>query len=107
MDQLTFFGLFAVTLMLIFYALEDRSPWFILAFATACGLGSAYGFLQRAWPFEYAAILGNDDLAFCQRSPAFISQRHACEQQDLLSLVRGLDDNSRLRQFIALSRTPT
>lgn len=45
------FGLFAVTAMLIFYAMEYRSPWFILAFAGACALGSIYGFLQGAWPF--------------------------------------------------------
>ena len=51
MDALTLFGLLAVSLMLIFYALEDRSPWYILAFAVACALGSAYGFLQGAWPF--------------------------------------------------------
>ncbi len=51
MDHLTLFGLLAVTAMLIFYALEDRSPWFILAFAGACVLASIYGFLQRAWPF--------------------------------------------------------
>lgn len=51
MSLLTFFGLVAVSLMLIFYALEARSPWFILAFAGACALGSAYGFLQGAWPF--------------------------------------------------------
>jgi hypothetical protein len=51
MDALTIFGLFAVTAMLVFYALEKRSPWFILAFAGACALGSAYGFLQGAWPF--------------------------------------------------------
>jgi hypothetical protein len=51
MDQLTLFGLLAVTAMLIFYALEDRSPWFTLAFAGACALGSIYGFLQGAWPF--------------------------------------------------------
>ncbi|VIO75760.1 hypothetical protein CI1B_60880 [Bradyrhizobium ivorense] len=51
MDALTLFGLFAVTLMLVCYAAEDRSPWFILAFAVACALGSAYGFLQGAWPF--------------------------------------------------------
>jgi hypothetical protein len=51
MDSLTAFGLFAVTAMLVTYALEDRSPWFILAFAVACWLGSAYGFLQGAWPF--------------------------------------------------------
>jgi hypothetical protein len=37
--------------MLVSYALEDRSPWFILGFAGACGLGSLYGFLQGAWPF--------------------------------------------------------
>jgi hypothetical protein len=40
-----------IVAMLIFYALEDRSPWYILAFAAACGLGSAYGFLQGSWPF--------------------------------------------------------
>ena len=46
-----FFGLFAVTAMLVCYALEARSRWFILAFAGACALGSLYGFLQGAWPF--------------------------------------------------------
>jgi hypothetical protein len=51
MDALTIFGLVAVTLMLVTYALEQRSPLYILAFAGACGLGSAYGFLQGAWPF--------------------------------------------------------
>ena len=51
MDALTAFGLLAVTAMLVFYALEDRSPWLILAFAGACALGSVYGFLQGAWPF--------------------------------------------------------
>ena len=51
MTPLTLFGLFAVTAMLIFYALEARSRWFILAFAGACVLGSVYGFLQGAWPF--------------------------------------------------------
>lgn len=51
MDPLTLFGLLAVTAMLVTYALEARSPWFVLAFAGACLLGSAYGFLQGAWPF--------------------------------------------------------
>jgi hypothetical protein len=51
MTPLTIFGLFAVTAMLVCYALESRSRWFILAFAGACMLGSAYGFLQGAWPF--------------------------------------------------------
>lgn len=51
MDALTLFGLFAVTAMLAFYAVEHRSRWFILAFAGACVLASAYGFLSGAWPF--------------------------------------------------------
>jgi len=50
-DWLTAFGLFAVSAMLICYTHEDRSPWFVLAFAGSCALGSAYGFLQGAWPF--------------------------------------------------------
>ena len=56
------------------YALEERSHWFILAFAGACALGSAYGFLQGAWPFGLVEaiwagvalrrwISGGDDLA--------------------------------------------
>lgn len=54
MDRLTFFGLFSVTAMLVCYALEARSRWFVLGFAVACGLGSLYGFLQGAWPFGIA-----------------------------------------------------
>ena len=51
MNLLTAFGLFAVSAMLVCYALEQRSRWWTLAFAGACLLGSAYGFLQGAWPF--------------------------------------------------------
>ena len=51
MNALTWFGLFAVVAMLVCYALEERSPYFILGFAVACALGSVYGFLQGAWPF--------------------------------------------------------
>jgi hypothetical protein len=51
MDALTLFGLLAVSLMMVFYALESRSPWYVLAFSGACALASVYGFLQGAWPF--------------------------------------------------------
>jgi len=51
LDTLSLFGLFAVSAMLVFYALEERSQWFVLAFAGACAMGSTYGFLQGAWPF--------------------------------------------------------
>jgi hypothetical protein len=50
-DRLTAFGLGAVSLMLICYALEGRSRWWTLGFAGACLMGSTYGFLQGAWPF--------------------------------------------------------
>ena len=51
MDALTLFGLTAVTAMLVCYGLEDRSAWYVLAFAASCALASVYGFLQGAWPF--------------------------------------------------------
>lgn len=51
LDALSLFGLAAVTAMLVCYALEDRDPRYTLAFAFACAAGSAYGFLQGAWPF--------------------------------------------------------
>ena len=41
-DCLTFFGLVAVTLMLVFYWLEPRNRHYILAFAGACLLASAF-----------------------------------------------------------------
>ena len=51
MDRLTLFGVAVVTSMVVFYALEHRSRWFVLAFAASCALASVYGFLQGAWPF--------------------------------------------------------
>ena len=51
MNALTAFGLFAVSAMLVCYALDSRSHWWTLGFAGACMLGSTYGFLQGAWPF--------------------------------------------------------
>lgn len=55
--MLTAFGLFSVTAMLVCYALDERSHWWTLGFAGACALGSAYGFLQGAWPFGLVEIV--------------------------------------------------
>lgn len=57
MTLLTAFGALAVTSMLIFYALEARSPTFVLAFAVACLASSTYGFLQGAWPFGVVELV--------------------------------------------------
>ena len=43
--------------MMLCYALERRSRWFVLGFACACVLGSIYGFLQGAWPFGVVEAL--------------------------------------------------
>ena len=51
MPELSGLVLVAVAAMFVCYAFEDRSPWFVLAFAGACALASARGFLQGAWPF--------------------------------------------------------
>lgn len=57
MDSLTLFGALSVGAMLVFYALEVRSAWFVLAFAGACLASSAYGFLQGAWPFGVVELI--------------------------------------------------
>ena len=60
MTLLSAFGLFAVSLMLVTYALESRSNWYVLAFAVACALGSVYGFLQGAWPSAWLKECGRE-----------------------------------------------
>lgn len=47
MNKLTAFGLVAVTVMVVCYALEERSPWFILAFASLilAGIGLCKHFI--------------------------------------------------------------
>jgi hypothetical protein len=54
--MLNAFGLVAVTLTLVFYALEERSPAFVLAFGGGCLASAVYGFLQGAWPFGLIEI---------------------------------------------------
>jgi hypothetical protein len=51
MDALTWFGLAAVSAMLLCYANEHRGRAWVLGFAGACLAGSTYGFMQGAWPF--------------------------------------------------------
>jgi hypothetical protein len=57
LDGVTLFGLAAVTAMLVFYALEHRSRWFVLAFAASCLFASLYGFLSGAWPFGIVELI--------------------------------------------------
>ena len=57
MDLTTAFGLFAVTAMMLCYAFEKKSRWFILGFAASCALASAYGFLIGSWPFSAVEVI--------------------------------------------------
>ena len=50
-------GSVAVGAMAIFYALEDRSDWFILLFAVACLTSSGYALAIRSWPFAFVELL--------------------------------------------------
>jgi hypothetical protein len=47
----TAYGVFAVSFMMVMYALERRGPVFILGFTVGCVMSSLYGFLAGAWPF--------------------------------------------------------
>ena len=51
MSLLTLLGACAVTIMLLSYALEKRSAWWVLIFALACAASSLYGWLAGTWPF--------------------------------------------------------
>ena len=51
MNSLTVFGACAVAIMLLSYALEQRSAWWVLIFALACAASSLYGWLAGTWPF--------------------------------------------------------
>jgi len=70
MEWLTAFGLLA---LIAFYALESRSPAFVLAFAVACLGASVYGFLSGAWPFwrSRVAVVGRglSALVACRARP--------------------------------------
>ncbi|HXG78462.1 MAG TPA: hypothetical protein VNJ31_03865 [Methyloceanibacter sp.] len=57
MDALSAFGLSATILMLVCYALEDRSAWFVLGFAAACALAGLYAYLQGAWPLALVEVV--------------------------------------------------
>lgn len=56
-DALTAFGVLSVTGMLVCYALEERSPWFVIAFAVACWSSALYAWLAGAWPFTLIEVV--------------------------------------------------
>ena len=57
MDRIEWFGAMAVSGMALCYALEQRSPAFILLFGVACLASSAYAVAIRSWPFAIVELL--------------------------------------------------
>ncbi len=57
MNAITAFGVVAVTLMMVTYALERRHRAFTLVFAFASLSSSVYGFLAGAWPFGVVEVI--------------------------------------------------
>jgi hypothetical protein len=45
------FGVAAVTLMVITYALEERGSAMVLAFSVSCLAAAIYAILIQSWPF--------------------------------------------------------
>ncbi len=83
MDPLAGFGLFAVAMMLVFYALEERDRFFAFPFAIACALASAYGFLQGSWPFGIVeAIWSLIALRRSLRGPVVTPHHSACTRAE-------------------------
>lgn len=57
MSAIELFGAAAVASMVLFYALEKRSPVFVLLFVFACLASSAYAAAIRSWPFAVVELL--------------------------------------------------
>jgi hypothetical protein len=55
--MVTYFGIVAVSLMMLFYAFEARGAAYTLCFALACFAASAYGWLAGTWPFGVVEIV--------------------------------------------------
>ena len=57
MSLLTLFGFITVSLMVVFYVLEEKSYWFTLLFSLTCFLSSLYGFLAGTVPFGFVEFI--------------------------------------------------
>lgn len=91
--------------MLVFNALEDRAPGFILAFAGACLASSLYGFAQGAWPFGVVELVWAGVAVRRWRHPSMtvtVDQVVANDQVDRFDH----SDRAGQRQRAACSRRP-
>lgn len=57
MNGVEAFGFLAVTAGVVTYALERRSPVYVLAFAGTCLAGAVYASLIHSWPFAAVEVV--------------------------------------------------
>ena len=50
-DALALFGVVAVSIMVLCYALENRSHWFTFGLSSCCVAAAVYGFMAGTWLF--------------------------------------------------------
>jgi len=50
-------GIVAITIMVTSYALEQRGPFYIAAFAIGCALAAVYAYLLGSYPFLIAEAI--------------------------------------------------
>jgi hypothetical protein len=48
-----------MTIMLLSYAMEQRSAWWVLMFSLACAVSSLYGWRALTWPFGVVEECGH------------------------------------------------
>jgi len=53
-NTVEWFGVIAITIMVLSYALEKRHPLFILSFAFGCALAATYAYFLKSYPFLVA-----------------------------------------------------
>lgn len=57
MDLFTAFGFVAVSCMLVCYALEMRSEWYVLGFSASCVAAAVYAYIQGAAPIAAVELV--------------------------------------------------
>ena len=56
-SALDYFGIVAVSIMVVSYSLEKYNPLFILIFSIGCALAALYAYFLKSYPFLIAESL--------------------------------------------------
>ena len=99
MELVEVFGAVSVAAMALFYALEERSPWFVLLFAAACLASGANASWEPAKRWDLHAASG----ARLLRGRGNYGRCDEGVQRVLGALSRGAQPGVGGRSFVAMS----